>query len=186
MSLNSRFRAAVAALSFTLAFAFTLPLAAQSKPGATAPAPAPAPTAAPLNEPAVASYVSSKLNKANLPYTDHASDAAGVQYLIEFDELILTIRKNHEFRASLRYRQTLASKGSQIARDPIQKKTVYGTWESSAGRIRFVPDPKRGGEGLRILDGTFTAGKIEVPFDYRNGSVSRRAEALLLRDDKIF
>ena len=181
MSLNSVSRVVFAAASLTLA----LPLGAQSKAATKAPAPPP-PVAAPLNEPALASYVSSRLNKAKLPYVDKATDDAGVQYLIEFDELILTIRKNHEFRASLRYRQTLASKGSRLGRDPMKKMTVYGTWESVAGRIRFVPDPKRGGEGLRILDGTFAAGKIEVPFDYRNGSVRRRAEVLLLRDDKIF
>jgi len=179
MTAPSRIVAAAALL------ALALPAGAQSKAASKAPA-APPQAAAPLDEPAVASYVSSRLNKQTLPYKDHATDDAGVQYLIEFDELILTIRKNHEFRASLRYRQTLASKGSTIGRDPLKKMTVYGTWESAGGRIRFVPDPKRGGEGLRILDGTFAAGRIEVPFDYRNGSVRRRADVLLLRDDKIF
>lgn len=137
-------------------------------------------------EPRQASYLSSRLNNKPLPVTDRASDDRGVQYLIEFDELILTILPRHEFRAALRYRQTLASKGSQIGRDPIQKMNVYGTWSAAGSNIRFVPDPKRGGEGLRILDGTFAADRIQVPFDYRNGSVQRRAEVLLLLDAKIF
>jgi hypothetical protein len=148
---------------------------------AQAPAPPPRPAA-----PAVASYVSQRLNGKPLPVTDRVTDDKGVQYLIEFDELILTIRANHEFRAALKYRQTLAAKGAQIGQDPLQRMTVYGTWSVAGTELRFVPDPKRGGEGLRILTGTFNAREIDVPFDYRNGSVSRRAAVILMRDDRIF
>jgi hypothetical protein len=109
-----------------------------------------------------------------------------VQYVIEFDELILSIRPNREFRASLKYRQTLAAKGAQIGSDPLQKMVVYGTWAVVGKELRFVPDPKRGGNGLRILTGTFSGREIDVPFDYRNGSVSRRASVILIRDDHIF
>jgi hypothetical protein len=137
-------------------------------------------------EPAVASYVSHRLNGKPLPSTDRVTDDKGVQYLIEFDELILAIRPNHEFRAALKYRQTLASKGSQAGLDPLQKMVVYGKWAVVGTELRFVPDPKRGGNGLRILTGTFSAREIDVPFDYRNGSVSRRAQVVLVRDDKIF
>jgi hypothetical protein len=136
--------------------------------------------------PAEASYVSKTINAKPLPLVDRASDDKGVQYLIEFDELILTIRPNHEFRAALRYRQTLASKGSQLTQDPLQKMVVYGTWAAAGNQLRFVPDPKRGGDGLRILSGTFSGREIDVPFDYRNGSVSRRANVVLIRDDHIF
>ena len=151
-------------------------LAAQS-PAATPPRPA---------EPAVASYVSQRLNGKPLPVTDRVTDDKGVQYLIEFDELILAIRPNHEFRASLKYRQSLASKGAQMGQDPMQKMVVYGTWAVLGAELRFVPDPKRGGSGLRMLNGTFTGREIDVPFDYRNGSVSRRASVVLIRDDHIF
>ena len=72
-------------------------------------------------------YVSSRLNDKPLPVTDRASDDKGVQYLIEFDELILTILPKHEFRAALKYKQTLASKGSTMGREPLQKMNVYGT-----------------------------------------------------------
>ncbi len=118
--------------------------------------------------------------------TDRASDDKGVQYVIEFDELILALRANHEFRASLKYRQTLAAKGAAISRDPLQKMVVSGTWAAVGKELRFVPDPKRGGNGLRILTGTFSGREIDVPFDYRNGSVSRRANVMLIRDDHIF
>ncbi|HEY2848461.1 MAG TPA: hypothetical protein VGI97_01190 [Gemmatimonadaceae bacterium] len=137
-------------------------------------------------EPAVASYVSQKINDRPLPMTDRVSDDTGVQYLIEFDQLILTILPKHEFRAALRYRQTLASKGARMGRDPLQKMLVYGTWSVVGTELRFVPDPKRGGNGLRILTGTFSGREINVPFDYRNGTVSHHATVLLRRDDNIF
>jgi hypothetical protein len=164
--------------------------AAAARPAAAAksvPAPAtPAPVSATKPaEPAAASYLSSRLNSKPLPYADHATDDAGVQYLIEFDELILTLRPSHEFRASLRYRQTLASKGERIQHDPIQKMTVYGTWSVINGALHFTPDPRRGGSGLAMLNGTFAGPRIEVPFDYRNGSVTRRASVVLVRNDNI-
>ena len=146
-----------------------------------------APAAAPARpgEPAVASYVSRRMNGKPLPVTDRVADDSGVQYLIEFDELILSIRANHEFRAALRYRQTLASKGARIGSDPLQKMIVFGTWAVVGTELRFAPDPKRGGSGLRMLTGTFSGGQIDVPFDYRNGTVSRRAAVVLMRDDRI-
>jgi hypothetical protein len=48
-----------------------------------------------------------------------------------------------------------------------------------------VPDPKRGGDGLRILNGTFTSKTVTVPFDYQNGRVTRRARVLLVFDPSI-
>ena len=126
------------------------------------------------------------MNGKPLPSTDKVTDDKGVQYFIEFDELILAIRPNHEFRAALKYRQTLASKGSAVGQDPMQKMVVYGTWAVVGTELRFVPDPKRGGNGLRILNGTFTAREIDVPFDYHNGTVSRHAQVVLIRDDNIF
>jgi hypothetical protein len=145
----------------------------------------PNPPAANL-EPGAGSYLSSRLNGKPLPVSDLATDDKGVQFLIEFDELILAIRPNHEFRASLRYRQTLAAKGDKIGKDPIQKMTVYGTYVATGNALRFIPDAKRGGQGLRILDGTFAGKTIEVPFDYRNGSVQRRAQVTLVLNPNIF
>jgi hypothetical protein len=147
-----------------------------------------APAAAPARagEPVAGSYVSRRINAKPLPMTDRVTDDTGVQYLIEFDELILGILPRHEFRAALRYRQTLASKGAHMAQDPLQKMIVYGTWSVVGTELRFVPDPKRGGNGLRILTGTFNGKEIDVSFDYRNGTVSRRAAVVLVRDESIF
>mgnify|MGYP001606893930 FL=1 len=114
------------------------------------------------------------------------SDRDGTQYVVEFDELVLALRPGYQFRAALRYRQTLALKGSSIGRDPIQRMTVYGRYEVHGNALRFVPDPKRGGKGIEILDGTFTAGRIDVPFFYRNGQVTRKAQMVLKRDASRF
>ena len=146
----------------------------------------PIPAAPRAAAPAAASYVSQRINGKPLPVVDRASDDQGVQYLIEFDELILALRPNHEFRAALKYRQTLAAKGAQTGQDPLQKMIVYGRWAVAGTELHFVPDPKRGGNGLRILTGTFRGREIDVPFDYRNGSVSRRAAVTLFRDDHIY
>src|ERR1017187_2892505 len=179
-SIRSRLMAALAfrtLLVATAAFGQSPPPAARAASAAATPI---------LTEPAIANYVSWRLNDKILPVTDRASDSTGTQFLIEFDELILSIRPNHEFRASLRYRQTLASRGMKPGQDPIQKMTVYGTWAAVDKELQFVPDPRRGGSGLDILAGTFALTRIDVPFDYRNGSVVRRANVVLIRNDNIF
>lgn len=144
------------------------------------------PAATPAQGPAVASYVAATVNGGPLPSLDKVTDSEGSRYLVEFDELVLAIRPDHQFRAALRYRQTLAVKGSAISNDPIQRMTVYGRYEVAGNALRFIPDPKRGGKGLQILDGTFVPGRIDVPFYYRNGQVSRKAQVVLKRDDSRF
>ena len=136
--------------------------------------------------PAVASYVAASVNGGKLPSRDKVSDKDGTQYVVEFDELVLAIRPAMQFRAALRYRQTLALKGAAIEKDPIQRMTVYGRYEVRGNMLRFVPDPKRGGKGIQILDGTYAPGRIDVPFYYRNGQVSRQAQMVLKRDDSRF
>lgn len=135
---------------------------------------------------AMGTFVSSRLDGKKLPVRDLATDDQGVQYLIEFAELVLSLKANGEFRAGLRYRQTLARKGERTSDEPLQRMTVYGTWVREGSALRFVPDPKRGGEGLRILAGSAAGKSITLPFDYQNGRISRRATVLLIYDPKIF
>jgi hypothetical protein len=168
-----------------LIFAVGILAAGAAAARAGAQAPAHAAVQAPVG-PALASYVSVSVNGGKLPSTDVATDTHGTRYLVEFDELVLAIRARNEFRASLRYRQSLAEKGAAIRREPIQSMTVYGRYEVRGNALRFVPDPKRGGRGIEILDGTFAAGRIEVPFWYRNGQVSRKAQVVLRRDPSRF
>lgn len=153
-------------------------LTAQSAPQAASPGGA--------GGPAVASYVAASVNGGKLPSRDKVSDKDGTQYVVEFDELVLAIRPAMQFRAALRYRQTLALKGAAIEKDPIQRMTVYGRYEVRGNMLRFVPDPNRGGKGIQILDGTYAPGRIDVPFYYRNGQVSRQAQMVLKRDDSRF
>jgi len=132
------------------------------------------------------SFVSTRIDNKKPPVKDLATDDIGTQYLIEFDELVLALKPNGEFRASLRYRQTLALKGETAGSEPLQRMTVHGSWVRDGATIRFVPDPRRGGEGLRILAGTCTSKTITVPFDYQNGRVTRRSTVLLVYDPTIF
>ena len=136
--------------------------------------------------PALASYVSVSVNGGKLPSVDQVSDPHGTRFVVEFDELVLAIRAGSQFRASLRYRQSLAVRGTPLSREPIQSMTVYGRYEVRGNALRFVPDPKRGGKGIEILDGTFAPGRIDVPFWYRNGQVARQAQVVLKRDDSRF
>ncbi len=153
-------------------------------PQASSQGPAAAP-AAPAG-PALASYVAVSVNGGTLPSTDQVTDPHGTRFLVEFDELVIAIRAQGQFRASLRYRQSLAEKGTILKREPIQSMTVYGRYVAQGNTLRFIPDPKRGGKGIEILDGTFAAGRIDVPFWYRNGQVSRKAQVVLRRDPSRF
>ena len=162
-----------------------LPSKPTKAPAATTPAAA-TPAPAPDTGLVMGTFVSSRLDGKKLPVTDLATDDQGVQYVIEFAELILSVKVNGEFRAALRYRQTLAAKGQKATSEPLQRMTVFGTWVREPGSIRFVPDPKRGGDGLRILAGTAAGKTITVPFDYQNGRVTRRANVILVYDPKIF
>ncbi len=160
---------------------------ARPAPSATPPAAKLATQAAPVAAgPAVASYVAASVNGGKLPSTDQVTDPHGTRFLVEFDELVIAIRAQGQFRASLRYRQSLAEKGTILKREPIQSMTVYGRFIAQGNTLRFIPDPKRGGKGIEILDGTFAAGRIDVPFWYRNGQVSRRAQVVLRRDPSRF
>jgi hypothetical protein len=177
------------ALGVALAALGATPSALGAQPSAKATKSVAAPVAAkaaPDTGVAMGSFVSSRIDGKKLPMTDLATDSLGTQYVIEFAELVLALKANGEFRAALRYRQTLAAKGQTISREPLQRMTVYGSWMREGQTIRFVPDPKRGGEGLRILAGTATSKTVSVPFDYKNGRVSKRSTVLLIHDPRIF
>ena len=168
-----------------LRLALTLALVAPAAHAQKAPSKVP-PNTATDTALTLGTYVSSRIDGKRLPMRDLATDDQGVQYLIEFAQLVLNLKVNGEFRATLRYKQTLARKGERASDEPLQKMTVYGTWLGEGTSLRFVPDPTRGGEGLRILAGTWTGKTITVPFDYQNGRVTRRANVLLVYDPKIF
>lgn len=134
-------------------------------------------------------FVASRMNQKPLPMTDRVTDDDGVTYLIEFDRLILTLRPGNGFRASLRYRRALdpgTKRAASNRTSPLQSMTVWGRYELVGREIRFIPDPNRGGRGMRILAGTvLDAGRIRLPFTYRNGAANRQATLDLQRRDDI-
>jgi hypothetical protein len=124
-------------------------------------------------------YLADRIDQAPLPMTDRVTDPQGTTYLVEFDRLVLSLRNGNRFRAVVRFRRTLTSVGGStrsLARStPVQSMTVNGTFAVTGSAIRFTPDPSADTQGLQMLDGTVeSSGRIAVPFDYRNGAVSRR------------
>lgn len=124
-------------------------------------------------------YLADRIDQAPLPMTDRVTDPQGTSYLVEFDRLVLSLRRGNRFRAVVRFRRTLTSVGGStrsLARStPVQSMTVNGTFAVTGSAIRFTPDPSADTQGLQMLDGTVeSSGRIAVPFDYRNGAVSRR------------
>lgn len=124
-------------------------------------------------------YLADRIDQAPLPMTDRVTDPQGTTYLVEFERLVLSLRSGNRFRAVVRFRRTLTSVGGStrsLARStPVQSMTVNGTFAVTGSAIRFTPDPSADTQGLQMLDGTVeSSGRIAVPFDYRNGAVSRR------------
>lgn len=124
-------------------------------------------------------YLADRIDQSPLPMTDRVTDPQGTTYLVEFDRLVLSLRSGNRFRAVVRFRRTLTSAGGStrsLARStPVQSMTVNGTFAVVGSAIRFTPDPSADTQGLQMLDGTVeSSGRIAVPFDYRNGAVSRR------------
>lgn len=135
-------------------------------------------------------FVASRIDREALPLKDQVVDDDGTLYLIEFDRLVLALRADNTFRASVRYRRTLFSSDlrSRGRPTPLQNMTVTGTFDVSAdNQIRFTPDPTQENRGLRMLAGTVKgARELEVPFQYRNGTQQRNRVLVMTRNDNIF
>ncbi len=144
--------------------------------------------AAPAAARPVGSFQADRIDDAPLPVTDRVTDDDGTTYLVEFDRLILSLRPDNRFRASVRYRRTLYSRDPR-GRDraaAVQTLSVGGTYLIANGEIRFTPDSTKESRGLQMLAGRVeTARRISVPFDYRNGNVERRRTLRLVRQDNI-
>ncbi len=145
-----------------------------------------APKAAPVRP--VGSFEAARIDEAPMPVTDRVTDPDGTTYLVEFDRLVLSLRPDSSFRASVRYRRTLYSRDLR-GRDraaALQTISVGGTYLIANGEIRFTPDSTKESRGLKMLAGRVEdARRISVPFDYRNGNVERRRILRLVRQDNI-
>ncbi len=133
-------------------------------------------------------FVAARIDRDSLPQTDRVVDDDGTTYLIVFDRLVLSLRSDGKFRASVRYRRTLYSADPR-GRDrsiPLQTMAVTGTYEIVGTEVRFTPDPTEDTRGLRMLAGTVVnAREITVPFSYRNGTRERDRTLVMRRDDNI-
>lgn len=158
------------------------PLAAPLGAQAASPTPAPAPRLTP------GTFVAERIDREPLPQTDRVVDEDGTTYLIVFDRLILSLRDDGRFRASVRYRRTLYANDPR-GRDravPLQTMAVTGRYEIVGAEVRFTPDPSEETRGLRMLAGTVVSGReITVPFQYRNGTRERDRRLVMRRNDNI-
>lgn len=138
---------------------------------------------------ATGSYLALRIDQSPLPLADRVTDTDGTTYLIEFDRMVLSLRAESRFRAIVRFRRTLTSAAGQARGGgraaPLQTMTVTGRYTVTGTAIRFTPDASDETRGLRILDGRIESRtRIAVPFDYRNGRVTRnRTLRLELRTD---
>jgi hypothetical protein len=134
-------------------------------------------------------FVATRIDREPLPLKDQVVDDDGTLYLIEFDRLVLALRGDNTFRASVRYRRTLFSSDlrSRGRPTPLQNMTVTGTFEvTPENEIRFTPDPTQENRGLRMLAGTVRGRReLEVPFQYRNGTQQRNRVLVMTRNDNI-
>jgi hypothetical protein len=132
--------------------------------------------------------MATRIDREALPLTDRVVDEDGSVYLIEFDRMVLALRADRTFRASVRYRRTLfssdlrgRSRGAQL-----QNMTVTGTYEVEEGVIRFTPDPSNDTRGLRMLAGQVRSTReLIIPFSYRNGHQARDRTLVMARRDDI-
>jgi hypothetical protein len=136
----------------------------------------------------VGTFMATRIDREALPLTDRVVDEDGSVYLIEFDRMVLALRADRTFRASVRYRRTLfssdlrgRSRGAQL-----QNMTVTGTYEVEEGVIRFTPDPSNDTRGLRMLAGQVRSTReLIIPFSYRNGHQARDRTLVMARRDDI-
>lgn len=153
-----------------------------------APHPAVAQPAAPRPTAVVGTFMAARIDRETIPVTDRVIEDDGTEYLIEFDRLILSLRDDARFRASVRYRRTLFANDprGRARGTPLQSLTVTGTYEIVGAEIRFTPDETEETRGLRMLSGTVRGPReLSLPFSYRNGTRARDRTLVMRKQDDI-
>jgi hypothetical protein len=144
--------------------------------------------APPATAQSTGAYLAMRIDTSALPLADRVTDDEGTTYLVEFEQLVLSLRSANRFRASIRFRRTMVSsdRRAQVRQAPLQTMSVTGRYEIIGSEIRFDPDSTGDGKGLRMLAGSIEGPRrITLPFDYRNGAVQRRRVLELHRRDDI-
>lgn len=133
-------------------------------------------------------FMASRIDREQLPVTDRVIDDDGTEYLIEFDRLILALRDDQRFRATIRYRRTLFSSDprGRARPTPLQSMTVTGSYAAVGDEIRFTPDESNETRGLRMQVATIRGPReISLPFHYRNGTRERDRTLVMQKRDDI-
>lgn len=137
---------------------------------------------------AAGTFLAFRIDRDSLPQTDRVVDDSGTEYVIVFDRLVLSLRPDNRFRASVRYRRTLyaADPRGRARSIPLQTMTVTGTYQLVGAEIRFTPDPSDDTRGLKMLSGTILGPReINLPFQYRNGTQERDRTLVMRRNDNV-
>jgi hypothetical protein len=133
-------------------------------------------------------FLAERIDAAPLPMTDRVTDVDGTTYLVEIDRLVLALRANRRFKASVRFRRTLFSRDPRGRNRavPLQSMTVDGSYAIVDGEIHFTPDATSDAGGLRMMSGRIEgARRLSMPFDYRNGTAERHRTLVLVKHDDI-
>lgn len=160
-----------------------LALTAAPHQAARLPAPIVAPTA-PLA--VVGSYEAVRVNRKVVPTADRVEATPGYEHAVRLVEMILTLRADKRFVATVKYHQAMVKKSAKAEESPVMTAAVRGKYEVRGTTIRFVPDPDAKGKRVRPVDGAMTGRRITVPFDYRSGTVSRKFVVDFDRNESIW
>jgi hypothetical protein len=168
----------------TAVFALVLGATSLAAQGPRREAPTPSNGASPIG-----TFVAARIDREALPVKDQVVDDDGTLYFIEFDRLVMTLREDGTFRASVRYRRTLFANSARgrVRPTPLQNITVTGRYEHGGGVIRFDPDETEQTRGLRMMNATVAgASELSIPFNYRNGQTERRRTLVMMRRTDVF
>jgi hypothetical protein len=162
----------------TLAVALALG-AAPAVPGAAQQAaPPPAPTAL------TGVWETVRVNRAPLPMTDEVVGSDGFTHAVRLHEMMIRLRPNNRFQASLHFRRAILTRGERIGAVPLQTDTWLGTYTIEGDSVRFVPE-RRASQQMQPFTGVRNGRRITVEFDYHIVT-RKRYQFELARNDNIW
>lgn len=134
----------------------------------------------------VGSYEATRVNRKAVPTADRVDATAGYEHAVRLEEMILALRADQRFVATVKYHQSMVRKRAKAEESPLMTAAVRGRYEVRGTTIRFVPDPDAKGKRVRPVDGAIAGRRITVPFDYRSGAVTRKFIVDFDRNENIW
>jgi hypothetical protein len=115
--------------------------------------------------------------------TDRVVGDDGLTHIIRLSEVLIRLRANGRFQATLRYRRAILSKGEKVETVPLQNDLWAGTYTLTGTHLRFLPE-RQGNRQVQPFEGDVTGKSITVGFDYE--IVTRKHYLLeLAKNDSI-